>query len=104
MSTPLPPELSALERALEMSRAPLPPSLKARVLAAAARAKPMPRPSSLGWFAAALAIAAAVLFNFSSSAALGSIDAEQGPAAAIERCALVRALQQDPALCGQGER
>lgn len=72
MSTPLPPDLAVLERALEASRAPLPPELKARVLSAASAAVPAPleRRLSRGWFAASVAIVATVLLNLSNSAAL----------------------------------
>jgi hypothetical protein len=70
-SPPLPPELAQVERALASSRAPLPEGLRARVLAAVATARPR-RPQRLpgGWFAAAVAVAAAALLNLSGSAAL----------------------------------
>lgn len=72
MSSPLPPELAAVERLLEASRSPLPAALRERVLAAAAKASPAPVPvaTASGWFFAAVAIAAAVLLNLSNSAAV----------------------------------
>ena len=67
MSTPLPPDLAQLERALEATRAGLPADLRARVLGAAGQARTLaagqtrPRELALstGWFAAAVAVAAA---------------------------------------------
>lgn len=93
MSTPLPPELAALEERLSATRAPLPPGLRARVLSAPARKRPPPL--SLGWFAAAAAAAAAVLLNLSQSAALPRGE----PAGALDRCAVSRALHEAPEQC-----
>jgi hypothetical protein len=102
MSTPLPPDLAQLERALEAARAPLPPDLRARVLAVAADARPAPdRRLSTGWFAAGVAVAAAVFLNLSTSAALALAE----PAFdAPDRCAVARALHEPPEHCLEPSR
>lgn len=100
MSSPLPPDLAAVERLLEASRSPLPEALRAKVLAAASKAVPAvrERPLSPGWFAGAVAMAAALLLNFSNSAAVlparpVSGQLECGP---VSTAALLQALLSSP--------
>jgi hypothetical protein len=93
MSTPLPPALAGLERALEATRAPLLPALRGNVLAACALATPAPPANPLRWFAASVAIAAAAVLSLSDSATLRALEPQAAPAMEpIYRCALARAL------------
>lgn len=99
MSAPLPPELAALERALEATRAPLPAGLRARVLAASAAVPLRPRARSTAWFAAAAAIAAAALLNLSNSLALPSSEAGEAGGAPRAGCARALLWMGAPAAC-----
>ena len=96
MSAPLPPGLTGVERLLEASRSPLPPELRAKVLAAASKAVPAARPArgTSGWFAAAVGLAAALLLNLSNSAAVLTAEPRSGQAdqSPVPGGALVRAL------------
>lgn len=93
MSAPLPPALAGLERALEATRAKLPPALRGSVLAACALATPAPRGLPLRWFAASVAVAAAAVLSLSNSATLRAPEPRAAPAMEpIYRCALARAL------------
>jgi hypothetical protein len=92
MSTPLPPELLEVERLLESTRAGLPEGVRARVLATT---RDVPARLTTGWFAVAAAVAASVLLNLFSSAALLSSE----PSGELDPCALSRALHEPPEAC-----
>ncbi len=101
MSTPLPPDLVPLERALEASVARPAPELRARILAAARAAQALSRPrasarlgSPRAWYAASAAAAVLLLFNLGRSATFANPLGEAAPSPAL--CAQLRAGSENP--------